>query len=61
MTHVYMAHVEEFIFERELNIVGKGQKCWLSSFSPLPTMFSKAVCLMTFKGLINEKKSLAVR
>ena len=30
-----------FVLERLENIVGKGEKCWLSAFSPFPTMFLK--------------------
>ena len=31
-----------YVFDWAENIVGKaGRKCWLSAFSPFPTMFSK--------------------
>ena len=33
----------KFALGREESIVGKGKKCWLPAFSPLPTMLSKGL------------------
>ena len=32
---------QNFVLNIAESIVGKRQKCWLSAFSPFPTMFSK--------------------
>ena len=32
------------------NIVEKGEKCWLSAFSPFPTLFSKALHFRVVKS-----------
>ena len=42
----------KFVFGRVENIVGKGErrKCWLSPFSPFPTMFSKSLFLRVAKS-----------
>ena len=37
------------VFDRVENIVGKRKKCWLTAFSPFPTMLSKAVCCRDVK------------
>ena len=33
----------QFFFDMVENTFGKGVRCWLSAFSPFPTMFSKAM------------------
>ena len=39
--NLYMATVNESLFDRLENTVGIRRKCWLPVFSPFPTMFSK--------------------
>ena len=34
-----------FLIDRVSNIVGQGRKCWLPTFSPFPTLFSKGFFL----------------
>ena len=34
-----VAHLMEFVFDSEENIVGKGENAGLPAFSPFPTMF----------------------
>ena len=34
-----------FVSDRIENIVGKGEKCWLPTFSPFPEMFSEGFLL----------------
>ena len=36
---------------------GKGRKCWLTAFSPFPTMFSKGLSLRVVKSRDCVRKS----
>ena len=40
----------DFVLGRVGNVVGKRRKCWLPTFSPFPTIFSKALCFRVIKS-----------
>ena len=40
----------KFALEKVENIVGKGEKCWLPAFSPIPRMFSEDDFLRVIKS-----------
>ena len=52
----------QFVLDRVKKHCGKRRKCWLPAFSPVPTMFSKAVSFQGhFKGRDCVVKSFRVK
>ena len=48
-----------FFFEREGNILGKGEKYWLPVFSPFPTMFSNDLFLRALELQVGLSKTFS--
>ena len=47
----------EILFRKGRKQCGKRRKCWLPAFSPLPTLFSTALCLRVVKSRDHVVKS----